>query len=86
MWRITQTKTTELDPRYEDGRTCEMVHYVDHFQYPDVDPPATEWTPSSYEDVKNWHERSREQLEERTDLKVNMSVRLTTFTIADCVH
>ena len=52
VWRVVQGRTVEPHPHYGD-RTCEKVHYVDHFANLSTDPPVTsgQWN-SSYEEVK----------------------------------
>ena len=56
-----------------------MVKYVNHFEHLESDPVDTEWTPSLFEDVKEWHDKSSLQLAARADLKAIIS--LSSFVI-----
>ena len=71
-------------PTHYGDRTCEKVHYVDHFDNLSTDPPVTsgQWENSSYEEVKVWHADSRVDLSRREDLALPNGMQDTKKTLS----
>ena len=47
----------------------DVVYYLDHFANPDADLPRNQCECSSYEEVKQWHEETRDRLSREPTLK-----------------
>ena len=72
VWRITETRA---------GGNDRLVHYCDHFAYPDEDPPRNVWERSSYKEVRAWHAASRLVLAQRPDLQPPTVMQDTAKTL-----
>ena len=72
VFRITETRS---------GGTDSHVWYVPHFDFPDEDPPRTEWEHSTYDEVKRWHDDSRAVLSQRPDLQPPTGMQDTKKTL-----
>ena len=57
------------------------IHYVDHFEFPDADPPVSEWIPWLYDDVKGWHDESRDRVAARGDVQIPKGMQDTHKTL-----
>ena len=73
VFRITETRS---------GGTDNYVWYVNHFDFPDEDPPpGDDWEHSSFKEVQGWHQASRHQLATRADLQPPTCMQDTAKTL-----
>lgn len=64
VWRVTESRHREADFGTED-----VVRYCDHFANVDADPPRDQCEVSSYREVKEWHEATRDRLAQEPTLR-----------------
>ena len=72
VYRVVETRAAGNDNH---------VSYVKHFDFPDADPPQSEWFVSRYDEVKEWHDASRAVLAQREDLQPPTCMQDTAKTL-----
>ena len=72
VFRVVQTRAGG-----EDNDVC----YVEHFDYPDIIPPESQWHSSTFGEVKRWHNESRARLAQREDLQPPTGMQDTAKTL-----
>ena len=72
VYRVVETRAAG-----DDRNVC----YVEHFLYPDEDPPQNRWHQSTFKEVRDWHRASRAVLAQRADLQPPTCMQDTAKTL-----